>query len=391
VTQKKILPKKILIVEDDGIIASRIADVLSDRGYAATSVASGEEAVAAATEAPPDLTLMDVHLSRKMDGVTAAERIRAVRDIPVVFLTAFSDDALLQRAKQAAPHGYLIKPVRDRELLATLEMALYKHETDQRIQKERERMEAERRELAERLQAIQKMESLGTMAGAVAHHFNNLLSVILGHTEMIQSDPAADPGLQHSLNEILKAGLRAREITRRILIYRGKFPVTAGAVDLSALVREMWPMIQIAAGPKATFRRELDDALPAASLDPDRVRQVLVNLTANAAEAIGDGPGTITVRTGSLRADASFFSEPYHSDAAGPGRYVFLSVTDTGEGMDPETRKKIFDPFFTTRFQGRGLGLPAVLGIARAHDGGVKVLSRPGSGTTIQVLFPAGG
>ncbi len=123
--------KKILIVEDDGITAARITDVLSERGYAATSVGSGEEALAAAAAAPPDLTLMDVHLSREMDGVTTAERIRAIRDMPIIFLTAYSDDALLQRAKTAAPDGYLIKPVRARELLATLEMALYRHETAQ--------------------------------------------------------------------------------------------------------------------------------------------------------------------------------------------------------------------------------------------------------------------
>lgn len=381
--------KQILIVENDGIIASRIADVLTDRGYAARSAASGEEAVAAAKAAPPDLTLMDIHLSREMDGVTAAERIRAIHDAPVVFLTAFSDDALLQRAKRASPHGFLIKPVRDRELLATLEIALYKHETDQRLQREREKIEAERRELAERLQYVRKMESLGTMGGAVAHHFNNLLSVILGHTEMIQYDPATDPSLQKALNEILKAGMRAREIIQEILVHQGKFPVRAGSVNLSELAREMWPMIETAAGRRADLRRELDDGLPRAALDPDRVRQAVVHLVSNAAEAIGDGPGTITVRTGALQADASFFSEPYQSDRAVPGPYVFVSVADTGEGMAPEIREKIFDPFFTTRFQGRGLGLPAVLGIARAHGGGVKVVSRPGSGTTIQVLFPA--
>lgn len=124
--------KTILVVENDGIAAARITDALSSRGYLTQTAGSGEEAIAAVAASQPDLTLMDVHLSGEMDGVTAAQHIHAISDIPIVFLTAYSDDALLQRAKSTTPHGYLIKPVRDRELLATLEMALCRHEENQR-------------------------------------------------------------------------------------------------------------------------------------------------------------------------------------------------------------------------------------------------------------------
>lgn len=383
-------PKTILIVEDDGITAARIEDILSDRGYATTSVGSGEEAVALAKHSPPDLALMDIHLYPEMDGVTAAEQIRAIGDTPVIFLTAYSDDALLRRARATAPHGYLIKPVRDRELLATLEMALYKHETDRQIQAERERLAAERREMEKQRHYSQKMESLGIMAGAMAHHFNNLLSVILGHTEMLQSDPATPPSLQNSLNEILKAGTRAGEIIEQMMIFRGQFPWKRRAVNLTDLVREIWPMVEWSAGPRVALHRDLDGALPTALLDPHRIQQVVISLTANAAEAIGDEGGQITVRTGRLMLHPSDpdLSESLRPEGSGPDPCIFLSVTDTGEGMDEQTRKKIFDPFFTTRFQGRGLGLSAVLGIVRGHGGTVKVLSRPGSGTTVQILFP---
>jgi two-component system cell cycle sensor histidine kinase/response regulator CckA len=160
-------------------------------------------------------------------------------------------------------------------------------------------------------------------------------------------------------------------------------------VDLRELVEEMAHLLQTAISKKAVLTMDLERGLPPIKADPSQIRQIVMNLIINASEAIGDRSGVIRVSVGATRCDEEYLQKTELHDGLPPGLYVHLEVTDTGNGMDAETRSRIFEPFFSTKFTGRGLGLAAVLGIVRAHNGALKVYSEPGKGTTFKVLFPA--
>ncbi|MDD5761548.1 MAG: response regulator, partial [bacterium] len=155
------------------------------------------------------------------------------------------------------------------------------------------------------------------------------------------------------------------------------------------LVEEMAHLLKTAISKKAILNLNLERGLPPIEADPSQIRQVAMNLIINASEAIGDRSGVITVSVGATRCDEEYLRRTEMRDDLAPGLYVHLEVTDTGIGMDAETRARIFEPFFSTKFTGRGLGLAAVLGIVRTHKGALKVYSEPGKGTTFKILFPA--
>jgi CheY-like chemotaxis protein len=177
-------------------------------------------------------------------------------------------------------------------------------------------------------------------------------------------------------------------LTRQLLAYSGKGRFVIAPVDLSALVFEVTDLIRSTAPKKISIQLELAAGLPVISADRSQIHQVLMNLILNATEAIGRNAGSVTVRTGVLEAGSVRRRE---LGRLAPGRYAFLEVRDTGCGMDEATRARIFDPFFTTKFQGRGLGLAAVSGIVRAHQGSIAVDSTPGVGSTFTLYFPVTG
>jgi signal transduction histidine kinase len=368
----------ILIVEDNAIIALCIKKMLTDFGYEVVGHAdSGEQAIQKAVETRPALVLMDIELIGEMNGIEAAEQIRRQFDIPVIYLTAYSDDTRLQQAKTTAPYGYLIKPIQGRELYAAIEMALYKHKSEQ-----------QQRQIEAHIHYNQKTESLGRMSGAVAHNFNNIMATILGYAELMQLELSPNSPVQPMIQEILTATMRASKITRQILEYTGQIQSRPEKIHLSMLIRDMTPLIEVSISKKITLAYELTDKIPVINIDPNQIRQIVINLISNASEAIGEQEGTITIRTEITGADRAFLSEPYLDADLPEGKYAAFEISDTGCGMDESIKAKIFDPFFTTKFLGRGLGLPAVLGIVRQYRGAIKVFSTIGSGTTIKVLFP---
>jgi PAS domain S-box-containing protein len=235
----------------------------------------------------------------------------------------------------------------------------------------------------------QKLEALGVLAGGIAHDFNNLLSIILGSTTMVLETLPADSAVRASLEQVQQAARRSGELARQMLAYSGKGMFVIQAVTLSELVQGIAELIQGTISKKARVITAFDPDTPTIEGDVTQLRQVALNLITNASEALGDEAGTITVATGSVEADRSYLSEYELSDDLPAGRYGFLAVTDTGSGMDSETKAKLFEPFFTTKFIGRGLGLAAVQGIVRGHRGAIKVYSEPGRGTSFKLLFPA--
>jgi PAS domain S-box-containing protein len=254
---------------------------------------------------------------------------------------------------------------------------------------ERKQAEEERLKLEAQMREVQKLESLGVLAGGIAHDFNNLLMAILGNADLaLLTLSPASPARPH-VEEITRGSLRAADLCRQMLAYSGKGRFVIGRYNLSEIVQEMTQMLKVSVSKKATLRYSLGEDLPAVEVDATQMRQVVMNLIINASESLGDQNGFISVATGVVECDRAYLSESYLDDNLAEGRYVFLEVADTGCGMDDETRRRIFDPFFTTKFTGRGLGLAAVLGIVRGHQGTIKVYSEPGQGTTFKVLFPA--
>ncbi len=255
----------------------------------------------------------------------------------------------------------------------------------------RKRAEQARLELERKLLEGQKLESLGLLAGGIAHDFNNLLSTILGNANILRASGTVSGPAANQVGAIETASLRAAELCRQMLAYAGKGRLVVEPMDLTALIQELLPLLEISIARQATLRRQLAIDLPAVMADGTQLRQIVMNLVINAADAIGERGGEIILTTGMMSADEAVLAECIAGDGRRAGQYVFLEVRDTGTGMTPEVMARIFDPFFTTKFAGRGLGLAAVLGIVRGHEGALRVASVPGEGSTFRLLLPPAG
>ena len=253
------------------------------------------------------------------------------------------------------------------------------------------RAEADRTALERQLFQAQKMESLGVLAGGIAHDFNNLLMGVLGHAGLALEQLNPLHPARRNLESIQKAGQRAADLTRQMLAYSGRGQFVVRNLDLTAQVEEMVHLLEVSLPKTVVLKLDLRRGLPSISADAAQVQQVIMNLVINAAEAIGEASGLITLATGAQHLDAAMVRVMLVGQDVAPGTYVYLEVSDTGCGMDPETMSRIFEPFFTTKFTGRGLGLSAIMGIVRGHKGALKVYSEIGRGTTFKVLFPAQG
>jgi PAS domain S-box-containing protein len=253
---------------------------------------------------------------------------------------------------------------------------------------ERKRAQAQQEKLEAQMQQTQKLESLGVLAGGIAHDLNNLLVPILGNARLAESELSPDSPVGPFVEKIANAALRTSELTNQLLAYAGGGPLSTRPLDICELLREMGELLHTAVSRKVELSYQLPDALPPIDGDPARLRQVCLNLIINASEAMGDEPGVVTVGAGKIEADRACLDQTYLGPELPEGSYIYLDVRDSGCGMDEETRAKIFDPFFTTKFTGRGLGLAALLGIVRAHRGAVRVESEPGRGTWFRLLFP---
>jgi CheY-like chemotaxis protein len=222
----------------------------------------------------------------------------------------------------------------------------------------------------------------------VAHDFNNVLTVIANAVALAKREPGLSAPAASHLEVVALATERAADLCRQMLAYAGKARIERDVVDLSALIAEMASILEASIARRATLVRELAPALPSVLGDGTQIRQVVMNLVLNAAEAISAPLGTIRISTGTGTYDAAAFVGCPAGSEPKAGAYVWLEVDDDGVGMDDATRGQMFDPFFTTKFVGRGLGMAAVLGIVRGHQGVIEVESTPGRGTRVRVLFP---
>ncbi len=252
----------------------------------------------------------------------------------------------------------------------------------------RKRAAADQEQLERKLQDTQKLESLGVLAGGIAHDFSNLLTGILGNASLAAMELPVGSPVQAYIDQISKASLRAADLCKQMLAYSGKGRFVVQRLQLNKLVEETTQLLQLSISKQAVLRFNLYPTLPVIEADGTQIRQVVMNLVINASEAIGSKSGVISVTTGLTRVDRTYLGGTLLAPELPEGTYVHLEVSDSGTGMTPETQAKIFEPFFTTKFTGRGLGLAAVLGIVRGHKGAIKIYSEPGRGTTFKLLFP---
>ena len=251
---------------------------------------------------------------------------------------------------------------------------------------ERRRVEEEKQRLEAQLQQAVKMESIGVLAGGVAHDFNNALTTILGNAELALMDLPEDAPLAGMLREIQRAGLSAASLTRQLLAFSRKQILAPRAVDLNELITQMHKMLTSLLGEDVMLKTILARDLAPLKADPGLVEQIIVNLAANARDAMPDG-GTLAIETANATLDHDYHQ--LHPEAE-PGEYVALMVADTGTGIPPEVKERIFEPFFTTKPKGlgTGLGLATTYGAVKQSGGHIQVYSEKGSGTTFRIFLP---
>jgi len=247
----------------------------------------------------------------------------------------------------------------------------------------------EQRNLEQQMLHSQKLESLGVLAGGIAHDFNNLLTGILGNADLAKTEMSPLAPSRTSLEGIEVAARRAADLCRQLLAYSGRGRFTIEPLNLQELVEELGHLLTISISKKVVLKYHFSQGIPAVEADATQVRQVIMNLIVNASEAIGQRSGVISVTVGLAHCEGDYLKGCFGADRLQPGDFVYLEVADTGHGMDKSTMDRIFDPFYSTKFTGRGLGLAAVLGIMRGHQGAIRVYSEPGRGTTFKLLFPA--
>ncbi|MEW6266105.1 MAG: response regulator [Thermodesulfobacteriota bacterium] len=502
---------RILIVEDEVLIAYGLASNLKGAGYCLCGEAtSAEMAFDLIERDPPDLVLMDIVLQGEMDGIEAAEKIKTKWGIPVIFLTAFADRDRLDRAKLTYPFGYILKPFQIREVKITIEMALYMAKVDAERRKiesalkerevhlkeaqhiahlgswerdltkdklfwsdetkrilgfkeeeeityekfmdciyeddkerlisaqkeamagvkpldleyrlvrpngelryvyeksmsifdgdgnlvrlsgivldltERKRAEEEKIKLQVQLHQAHKMEAIGTLAGGIAHDFNNLFQAINGYAEILLMDKNENDPEYRNLKAIQTVGARAAGLVRQLLLFSRKMETNRRPVELNRELEHARGILERTLLKMIDIKVHFGDHLWAINADPAQMEQILFKLGINAAAAMPDG-GSLVIKTENIILEKDYAW--YHLGAQ-PGRYVLLTVADTGHGMDRDTVEKIFEPFFTTKAigKGTGLGLASVYGIVKGHGGYITCDSMVGQGTTFKIYLPA--
>ena len=479
----------IMIVEDEFIVSQDLADSLTDMGYEVCgSFKSGESAMEQVKNERPDLIIMDIVLKGTLDGIQTAQNMREQFDIPIIFLTAFADQALLERAKMAEPYGYLLKPFTKKELRSAIEIGLYKAEMEKKLRESEKRFRdmanllpsviceidaawrvmfinkaglklfklskdnvtqgvriteffpdeeqtemlrrftqvlsgqildstecqmtdkegtilslivnsapiregdiitgvrisivdiTEIKRLQIRLRKAWKMEAIAALAGGIAHEFNNALANIVGYVELMKLNQPEHFEVKQFANKIMASANRMTSLTDQILAFARGGKYWPRFASLNEFVQNELSLIRPSLDPAIEVITELQDDVILVEMDDQQFQFVM----AAQLEAMGNH-GRINIKTKNVTVD-----EQSASRKAGlkPGLYACLQIEDNGSGMDEDTRQRIFEPFFSTKYSGRGLGMAAVYGIIKNHEGWIGVDSALNSGTVVSIFIP---
>jgi two-component system NtrC family sensor kinase len=390
-----------------------------------TACRQATEAVAAVEAAlaqnqPFAVAFLDVRMPPGPDGIWAAQRIRALDPrIEIVIATGYADvdpRLIAQRVPPAHKLLYLQKPCHLQEVFHfafalyakwEAECLLQRHQENlsrtiemrtrqlrhlnTKLQQDIERQtksEEEKSLLEARLRQSHKMEAIGTLAGGIAHDFNNILSAIIGYTELALDPSAIAEKTGHYLNQVLRAAQRAKDLTHQILTFSHQRESEDLPTNIALIAKEALKLLRASIPANIAFEQQIDTQAGIVLADPTQVHQVIMNLCANAACAMQASGGVLGVRLAAAQFDAVVEARCNSIEA---GRYLRLSVSDTGEGIPAGIMDKIFDPYFTTKKlgEGTGMGLAVVHGIVQKLGGAIQVTSAPGQGACFDIYFPA--
>ena len=369
--------KEILIVEDEIIIVRELENILQSLGHQVCAfAATAADALHKVEAYRPDLVLMDIQLRGEEDGIQAAEKIKERYDIPLVYVTAFADQQLLERAKITEPFGYILKPVEPHALEAAISMAFYKHQ-----------MEQERTALQARLHAAQKMAAIATLAGGLAHNFNNILWGVMGYIELTLGTLPAESQEKQYLQKSLQECRRASTIVEQFLTFSRQAEPKRLKLRPDDIIKETLASLQKQLSPNIHINLQSEKSRGFILANPERLKEMLGHLCHNALAAMEKSGGMLEVKLAAVSCAAG---QEIPDQYLLPGPYWKLTIRDTGHGMDQEILPQIFAPFFTTREVGAGLGLrlSVVYGIVRSHNGSIQVASKLGEGTTFTIFLP---
>ena len=378
-------PLRILHLEDSPTEAELISRELRRAGFDPQSQRVETEAeFMAGLETLPDVILADYALPH-YDGLRALARLRdRGLDIPFILISgALGEEAAVAAIKQGAT-DYLLK-----DRLTRLGTAVEHALAEQQRRAAQQQAAAEQEKLAAQNRQLQKTESLGRMAGAIAHHFNNQLAAVMGNLELAQNELPPNSEAGECLAAALKSAHKAATMSELMLTYLGQTKSQLEPLDLAEVCQRTLPLLEVSLPKTVVLVTDLPTPGPVISGNRNQIQQVLSNLFTNAWEASGTSPGALQLAVKTVAAAAipgeNRFPIDWQPQAT---TYACLEVADHDGGIKPADLEKIFDPFFTSKFPGRGLGLPVVLGIVRKHGGVVTVASGLGQGSTFRVFLP---
>jgi two-component system cell cycle sensor histidine kinase/response regulator CckA len=369
--------ESILVVEDDEGVGYLQSRALERGGFEVALVTSAAEALTLLESKHFDLALLDFRLPGLDTGLDLFDQMKtAGHTVPVIFVTGFSDETTVIKALRAGASDFVTK---SSEYLEYLPEAAERVLHQKRLEKQLAQSEAQ-------LRQSQKMEAIGTLAGGIAHEFNNLLQAIQGFTLYAMEDLDEQDERRHDLQQVLKASDRAATLTRQLLGFSRREVLQLADLNPNTEVQELVKLLRPLIGANIQVEMNLSQEVGTVHADAGHLQQLLMNLCVNARDAMPSG-GKLLIKTENFFLNNDF--SELNRDLA-PGRYLVLSVADNGCGIAPEARDRIFEPFFTTKGVGKGtgLGLPMVYGVVKQHKGTIRVYSELGLGTTFRIYLP---
>lgn len=389
----------ILIIDDNSANLVFLGEYMKLWGFDYMVADNGESGLRKAGKGgDPDLILLDVFMP-VMDGFEVCRQLKSnpsTAEIPVIFLTADNDEADKVRGFETGAVDYITKPFHPKEVLARINRHLELRTLQKQLEAKNAQLEneiIERKKLEIKNLQLQKAESLGQMAGGIAHLFNNYLYVVTGNLELALDDLHEDSSVRENLIAAMKAARRSSDVSGAMLTYLGQSLAQTQSLDIGEFCRKHLPNLQSqsSANSGITIETDLIDTELIVSANANQMQQVLNHLITNACESIGENNGKISLSLTTRTIPASDISKLYIFPAGSnpsSNNYACLQINDTGCGISSEDIHKLFDPFFTTKFTGRGLGLAVVSGIVKSWGGCIGVSSKIGHGSSFMVFLP---
>jgi DNA-binding response OmpR family regulator len=406
------IPKNIImIVDDDPEQIHILTEILEQFGFDFQIAQSGLEAMDLLEKGLPEIILLDV-IMPEMDGFEVCRRLKSdkhTKDIPVIFMTNLTETVNKVTGLELGAADYLTKPFQKEEVLTRIKNQFVMRQLHQQLENSRQTLDDKvaqrtmeivksneelKKELDEHkrmekiLKQAQKMEAISTLSTGIAHDFNNILSIIIGYSEMAaMEEDAQDSMIGSCLENINSAAFRARKLVQNLLTFCRQTEQEKTHIKISPILKNVLNTIKATIPPNITIEKEIEEEAGLVLADPTQIHQLILNLCQNASQAMVDTGGTLSVRL-----DEIFLNQDQASEYPNlvSGNYISIFIQDTGYGMNNEVMERIFDPYFTTKEpgEGTGLGMAVAHGIAVSHGGAIQVTSKPGTGSSFQILLP---